>query len=107
MNDSTAFNEPDIGAPAGIVLHGPDEFEGMRRAGRLAAECLDMDTEHVAPGVTTDYPQNLPRIHTGPRRVPGALGYRGLNRSVRRSTTWFAMAFRDIGRAKATLLTLT
>ena len=30
-----------------IKLHGPDEFEGMRRAGRLAAEVLDMITEHV------------------------------------------------------------
>ena len=25
-----------------IKLHGPDAFEGMRKAGRLAAECLDM-----------------------------------------------------------------
>ena len=25
-----------------IKLHGPDAFAGMRKAGRLAAECLDM-----------------------------------------------------------------
>ncbi|HEY3800634.1 MAG TPA: hypothetical protein VGL58_19955, partial [Caulobacteraceae bacterium] len=25
-----------------IKIHGPEGFEGMRVAGRLAAECLDM-----------------------------------------------------------------
>ncbi|MGE5500570.1 MAG: type I methionyl aminopeptidase, partial [Ignavibacteriales bacterium] len=25
-----------------IKIHSPEDFEGMRRAGRLAAECLDM-----------------------------------------------------------------
>ena len=34
-------------------IHGPDAFEGMRRAGRLTAEALDLLVEHVAPGVTT------------------------------------------------------
>ena len=28
-----------------IKLHGPDAFEGMRKAGRLAAEALDMLVE--------------------------------------------------------------
>ena len=37
-----------------IKLHGKDAFEGMRKAGRLVAECLDMLVEHVRPGVTTD-----------------------------------------------------
>ncbi|GAB5387670.1 MAG: type I methionyl aminopeptidase [Alphaproteobacteria bacterium] len=36
-----------------IPIHGPDGFEGMRRAGQLAAEILDRITEHVKPGVTT------------------------------------------------------
>ncbi|MGE0718534.1 MAG: type I methionyl aminopeptidase, partial [Alphaproteobacteria bacterium] len=36
-----------------IKLHGPEAFEGMRRAGRLAAETLDFITPHVVPGVTT------------------------------------------------------
>ena len=35
-----------------IKLHSPADFEGMRRAGRLAAECLDMLVPHVAPGVS-------------------------------------------------------
>jgi methionyl aminopeptidase len=36
-----------------IKLHGPAAFEGMRRAGRLAAECLDMLADEVRPGVPT------------------------------------------------------
>jgi methionyl aminopeptidase len=37
-----------------IKLHGPEGFAGMRRAGRLAAEALDLVHEMVAPGVTTE-----------------------------------------------------
>ncbi|RVT97503.1 type I methionyl aminopeptidase [Rhodovarius crocodyli] len=36
-----------------IPLHAPEDFEGMRRAGQIAAECLDMIGPHVRPGVTT------------------------------------------------------
>ena len=34
-----------------IKLHGKDAFEGMRKAGRLVAECLDMLVDEVKPGV--------------------------------------------------------
>ena len=36
-----------------ITIHAPDDFAGMRAAGRLAAETLDMIVPHVKPGVTT------------------------------------------------------
>ena len=36
-----------------IKLHGPAGFEGMRKAGRLAADILDALVPHVVPGVTT------------------------------------------------------
>ena len=36
-----------------IKLHGAEDFEGMRKAGRLAASALDMIAEHVEPGATT------------------------------------------------------
>ena len=39
-----------------IKLHGLEAFEGMRKAGRLAAECLDMLVPHVVPGVLTSTP---------------------------------------------------
>ena len=38
-----------------IRIHDAEGFEGMRRAGRLVAECLDMLVPEVKPGVTTEY----------------------------------------------------
>ena len=34
-------------------IQTPADIEGMRVAGKLAAECLLMIEEHVKPGVTT------------------------------------------------------
>jgi methionyl aminopeptidase len=68
--------------PEGIKLHRPEDFDGMRAAGRLAAETLDMIAEHVAPGVTTDHLDNL--IHAfmeAGGAVPATLGYRGFPKS--------------------------
>src|SRR5438309_993563 len=65
-----------------VKIHGPAAFEGMRRAGRLAAECLDMLTEHVRPGVPTDKIDQLifefGRDHNA---LPATLMYRGYRRS--------------------------
>ena len=36
-----------------IPLHGADAFAAMRKAGRLAAEALDMLVAEVHPGTTT------------------------------------------------------
>ena len=36
-----------------VALHEAGDFEGMRRAGRLAAEALDLLVPLVKPGVTT------------------------------------------------------
>ncbi|PPR09453.1 MAG: Methionine aminopeptidase [Alphaproteobacteria bacterium MarineAlpha11_Bin1] len=79
----TDYKEPDEITPAGIVLHGPDEFDGMRKAGRLASECLDMITQHVIPGVTTDHLNKICHEFTldhGARPAP--LGYRGFPKSI-------------------------
>src|SRR3954471_2823912 len=37
-----------------IKLHNAAAFEGMRKAGRLAAECLDMLEGEVRPGASTE-----------------------------------------------------
>ena len=37
-----------------VRRHGPEAFAGMRKAGQLAAEALDLLIEHVKPGVTTE-----------------------------------------------------
>ena len=66
-----------------ITIHAPGDFVGMRAAGRLAAETLDMITPHVRPGVTTD---ELDRIcHdfiVGHGAIPAPLNYRGFPKSI-------------------------
>ena len=61
-----------------IRIHGPEAFEGMRRAGRLIAECLDFLTPYVAPGALTDDLDKLAREWTLDHGAyPACLGYRG------------------------------
>jgi methionyl aminopeptidase len=61
-----------------IKLHGPAAFEGMRKAGRLAAEILDALVPLVVPGVRTDYLDDVVRQMTlDGGAVPATLGYRG------------------------------
>ncbi|MCJ8159670.1 type I methionyl aminopeptidase [Sphingomonas sp. LaA6.9] len=65
-----------------IKLHGPDGFEGMRRAGRLAAEVLDALVPHVVPGVTTGELDDMVREHMlRGGGIPATLGYRGFTHS--------------------------
>jgi len=65
-----------------IKLHGPEGFEGMRRAGRLAAEILDALVPHVVPGVTTGELDDVVRKMTlAAGGVPATLGYRGYTHS--------------------------
>ncbi|WP_297001244.1 M24 family metallopeptidase, partial [Thalassospira sp. UBA848] len=66
-----------------VKLHGPEAFEGMRAAGKLAAEVLDMITPHVVPGVTTGELDRLCdeyiRDHNA---ISACLGYRGFPKST-------------------------
>ena len=65
-----------------IKLHGPGGFEGMRRAGRLAAEILDALAPHVRPGVTTqELDEIVYRLTLEDGGVPATLGYRGYTKS--------------------------
>jgi methionyl aminopeptidase len=65
-----------------IKLHGPEGFEGMRRAGRLAAEILDALVPHVQPGVSTQELDDIVRQMTlDGGAVPATLGYRGYTHS--------------------------
>ena len=65
-----------------IKLHGPEAFEGMRRAGRLAAEILDALVPHVVPGVlTAEIDAIVQRMMLEAGAVPATLGYRGFTRS--------------------------
>ncbi len=66
-----------------IKLWGKEAFEGMRRAGRLAAEALDLIAEHVRPGVSTAQLDRIIHEFTVDNgAVPAPLYYRGFPRSI-------------------------
>ncbi len=66
-----------------IRLHGAEDFAGMRRAGRLVAEILDMLAEHVQPGTPTEKIDKLVYDYAMDRgALPATLMYRGYRKSV-------------------------
>ena len=86
-NDMASDFDPDL-EPAGrrgnaIKLHRPEDFEGMRKAGRLAAEGLDMLAPHVRPGVTTEELDRLAHdFIVSHGAIPAPLNYRGFPKSI-------------------------
>jgi len=67
-----------VGRSGAIKLHGPEAFEGMRRAGRAAAEVLDSLVPHIVPGLSTQAIDD--RVHRemiARGGIPATLGYRG------------------------------
>ena len=65
-----------------ITIHKPEDFAGMRRAGKLAAETLDMITAHVRPGISTGEIDKLCHDYMVERSaIPATLGYRGYTKS--------------------------
>ncbi len=64
-------------------IHGPEDFGGMRRAGRLAAETLDFVLPLVRPGVSTGeldrHCEGFIRDHGA---TPAPLGYKGFPKSI-------------------------
>src|SRR6185312_1281304 len=84
MTDTAFLAETEAEYRTGqIKIHKAEDFEGMRRAGRLAAECLDMLAPHVVPGVVTDRLDTLARefiLDHG--AIPACLGYRGYTKTV-------------------------
>jgi methionyl aminopeptidase len=69
--------------PRRITLYREEDFAGMRAAGRLAAETLDMIGPHVTPGVTTDTLDRLCHdFILAQNAVPAPLNYRGFPKSI-------------------------
>ena len=67
----------------GFLVHGPEAFAGMRKAGHLAAETLDMITPEVRPGVTTEDLDRLCHEFIIARdAIPAPLDYRGFPKSI-------------------------
>ncbi len=67
----------------GIIVHGKQDFEAMRVAGRLAAETLDFIAPYVVPGIITEKLDALcvefTRDHGA---VSAPLNYRGFPKSI-------------------------
>ena len=83
MTDYMTIDDTDVLPRDGTIkLHGASAFEGMRRAGRLAAEILDALAPLVVPGVTTAALDDVVRAMTlAGGAVPATLGYRGYTHS--------------------------
>jgi methionyl aminopeptidase len=65
-----------------IKLHGAEAFEGMRRAGQLAAAGLDLLVDFVQPGVTTEAIDDLVfDFAMKHQAAPATLNYRGYPKS--------------------------
>jgi methionyl aminopeptidase len=66
-----------------VLVHGEADFDGMRRAGRLAAQTLDFITSYVSPGTTTGeldrLCHNFVAEHGG---ISAPLGYRQFPKSI-------------------------
>ncbi len=83
MNETLLASPPVDSDGRAVKLHGPADFEGMRRAGRLAAETLDFITPHVKPGVTTDQIDRLCHDFIVERGgICAPLGYKGFPKSI-------------------------
>ncbi|MCW8806823.1 MAG: type I methionyl aminopeptidase, partial [Rhodanobacter sp.] len=67
-----------------ITLKTPQDLEGMRIAGKLAADVLAMLKEHVRPGVTTEELDRLAYelIVDVQQGVPANVGYHGFPKTL-------------------------
>lgn len=67
----------------GIMIHDDAGFAGMRKAGKLAAQTLDMITDHVQPSVTTEELDKLCfDFITEAGAIPAPLNYKGFPKSI-------------------------
>ncbi len=83
MNEYQTITADDsVVRDGSIKLHDASGFEGMRAAGRLAAEILDALVPMVEPGVTTEEIDDfvLERMRAG-GGIPATMNYRGYTKS--------------------------
>lgn len=75
---------PRAELPMHVTFKTPEEQDGMRTAGRLAADVLDMIGPHVVPGVTTDDLNTICQryIEDVQHAIPAPLNYRGFPKSI-------------------------
>ncbi|NQV47258.1 MAG: type I methionyl aminopeptidase [Rhodospirillaceae bacterium] len=77
------LTEPTFNNDRSIKIHETKDFDGMRAAGRLAAETLDFLTPLIKPGMTTEDINTLVHDYTIEHgAIPAPLDYRGFPKSV-------------------------
>ena len=66
-----------------IQIKNADEIEGMRRAGRLASQCLEHITKSVEPGMSTQDIDDLQMAFAKKHgATPAPLNYKGFPKSI-------------------------
>ena len=67
-----------------VNLKTPEDIAGMRVAGKLAADVLEMIAEYVKPGVTTDQLNQICHdyIVNEQKAIPAPLNYKGYPKSI-------------------------
>jgi methionyl aminopeptidase len=70
--------------PMPVIPKTPEELEGMRVAGRLAAEVLAVLRDHIKPGVTTEEIDQVAYNHivNVQHAIPANVGYRGFPKTL-------------------------
>ena len=78
MNNSELLSNDTAPSPNGFIQHGEEGFAGMRKAGRLAAECLDMLVPLAKPGISSAALDRAAfEFVMDHGAKPACLGYRG------------------------------
>lgn len=67
-----------------VTIKTPEEIEKMREAGRLAAEVLDLMSEYVRPGISTEELDRIANEHIVKvqKTIPANVGYRGFPKTL-------------------------
>lgn len=82
MNHSSILRTTTSGNQQ-IKIYGPEGFEGMRKAGKLAAQVLDYITPFVKPGTSTLHLNDLcHKFILDNGAIPAPLNYRGFPKSI-------------------------
>ncbi|PPR76815.1 MAG: Methionine aminopeptidase [Alphaproteobacteria bacterium MarineAlpha2_Bin1] len=82
MSYIDSANAPEVNNGL-IKIHSKNDFDGMRVAGRIASNTLDMIADHVKPGVKTVELDNICRKYIEDEgAIPAPLNYRGFPKSI-------------------------
>jgi methionyl aminopeptidase len=82
MNDIEASEAKTSRSPR-IKLHKPEDYGGMRKAGRLTAEALDLITPMVKAGATTEAMDKfIVEFARDNKAIPAPLNYRGYTKAI-------------------------